>query len=241
MRKAAAVLTAGMLLTAVLGACGMERVGDLGNKNIRTNEAKYNSFGQLVRDKRFADDTRNEMHRLNGQSLNGNNLIGSHKNYHLEMSELVAEEVAKLEEVKSSYVMLTDASAYVAVSLDADLPQGDAKSMSRTMMGLSGREGTAASRRMSSLSTGQHKLTDELVSRIADIVKRMRPAAENVYVSADPEFVGRMNGYMNDVRLGYSIQPYLPEFNAMVERVFPYTGAERKYDPHGVGIRRLLD
>ncbi|WP_164545724.1 YhcN/YlaJ family sporulation lipoprotein [Paenibacillus albus] len=64
-------------------------------------------------------------------------------------------------------------------------------------------------------------VTGDLKSRIASEVKSMAPQINEVYVSANPDFVDRMTGYMNDVRLGHPIQGFIAEFNAMVDRIFP--------------------
>lgn len=64
--------------------------------------------------------------------------------------------------------------------------------------------------------------TGDLKSRIASEVRSMAPQIKNVYVSGNPDFVDRMTGYANDVRLGHPIQGFIAEFNAMVDRVFPH-------------------
>lgn len=220
MRKQMMALSAGVLLTVMLTGC-MEKQGDLGNKNIRSNMIRKDANGNILMDKRFANDQMNEMNRMNGRRLNSNNVIGSHKNYRMEMSGQMAEAITKFDAVKSAYVMLTDHNAYVAVSLVENEPKGEMRTMSRTNSGYLGKKGVEMSRRMSSMSTGHAMLTDQLKDEIAKKIKHLRPSVEHVYVSANSDFVGRMNAYMNDVRLGHPIQSYIAEFNAMVERIFP--------------------
>lgn len=227
--KWAVPVLSGMLLGTILSGCGMENQGDLGNKNIKTNETRYDAFGNVLRDKRFADDNMNERNRIRGSRVNNNNLVGSHKNYHLEMSREASDRIMAIDQVHASYVMLADKNAYVAVSLNETEPQGNARMMSRSNIGFLGRESSAAGKRMSSLSTGEEMLTEELKSQIADVVREMYPQTGHIYISANPEFVGRMNAYMNDALLGHPVQNYIMEFNAMAERVFPagrsdYTG-----------------
>ncbi|MBD2871521.1 YhcN/YlaJ family sporulation lipoprotein [Paenibacillus arenilitoris] len=242
MRKQMTALSAGMLLTAAMLTGCMEKQGDLGNKNIRTNSVRTDANGNLVRDKRFAVDQMNEMNRVGGRRLNSNNLVGSHKNYRMEMSEKIADGVARLEAVKSSYVLLTDHNAYVAVSLHEGEPAGDPKTMSRTNSGYMGKEGARMSRKMSALATGQHMLTDQLKDEIAREVKRLKPDLEQVYVSANPDFVGRLNAYMNDVKLGHPIQSFIAEFNAMAERIFSAPSGEsgKPVKSAGMNKKRIL-
>lgn len=147
MHKKWTVLSASLLLGTMLYGCSMDKQGDLGNKNIRTNNINDHSGGEFLRDKRFADDGMNERNRVNGRRLNSNNLVGSHKNYHLEMSGYIADRLQGIEAVKSSYVMLADNNAYVAVSLVEKDQKANSKMMSRTNIGLFGKEGAATGKK----------------------------------------------------------------------------------------------
>lgn len=93
---------------------------------------------------------------------------------------------------------------------------------------------------MSTLSTGNHMLTAQVKEQIASKVKQLNPSIEHVYVSANPDFVGRMNAYMNDVKLGHPIQGYIAEFNAMVERIFPAQTVENKMKSKSIKDRRMI-
>jgi len=69
------------------------------------------------------------------------------------------------------------------------------------------------------------ELTSEFKAKVADIVHKNHPGIQNVYVSANPDFFSRMQGYANDVKQGHPIKGFVAEFNAMVERVFPAESA----------------
>ncbi|HUC94250.1 MAG TPA: YhcN/YlaJ family sporulation lipoprotein [Paenibacillus sp.] len=73
--------------------------------------------------------------------------------------------------------------------------------------------------------------------RIADRVKTMAPHTEQVFVSANPEFVDRMGGYKAQVDEGLPIQGLIAEFNGMVERMFPVDSGLR----YSHGTRALYD
>ncbi|MEK3883087.1 YhcN/YlaJ family sporulation lipoprotein [Paenibacillus sp. PL2-23] len=220
MRKQLAALSASVLIGTMLGGCS-EYQGDLGNKNIRMNEVRMDSFGNVIRDKRFAHDNENEKNRVRGSQQTNNNVIGSHQNYRLELSEQIANRIQDIDGVKVSYVMLADKNAYVAVSLQDELPQGDARIMSRTQMGMMDHDNRDERKRMSAMSTGEEHLTAQLKGQIASVVKQSHPQIANIYISANPDFVMRMGSYMNDSAHGYPVQNYIMEFNAMVERIFP--------------------
>ncbi|MGO4547080.1 YhcN/YlaJ family sporulation lipoprotein [Paenibacillus sp. 2TAB23] len=239
MRKQIVALSAGVLLSTMLAGC-MENHGELGNKDIRSNSIRYDANGNLLKNKRFADDQMNEMNRVNGRRLNSNNVIGSHKNYRMEMSEKLAKEITDLGVVKASYVMLTEHNAYVAVSLDEGEPNMESQMLSRTNNGYRGKEGAEISRRMSSLSTGHAQLTDAMKDQIANKIQELNPSIEHVYVSANPDFVGRMTAYMNDVKLGHPIQGFIAEFNAMAERVFPKKSGEDQVENRSTKTKRMI-
>ena len=243
MRKKITAISVSILLAgAMVAGCGLENVGDLGNKKLRINQVRYDANGNLIEDKRFADDQMNEKNRINGQRQNSNNLIGSHKNYWIQMNEEIANNITQINEVRSSYVVVTEKNAYVAVSLNENEPKGNAKMMSRTELGRTGKAGIEESGRMRGLSTGSEKLTEELKNNIASVVKEHRPMTEHVYVSADPEFVGRMNAYMNEAVQGRPVQAYIAEFNGMVERLFPAeSGDVTHMEVKRVKTRSLLE
>lgn len=96
-----------LAVAAVFAGCAdVNRMGDVGHKNIRPNRTAD----------RFADDRANEMNRTFGRQMNNNNIVpGRHGNTYLELNQRVAERLADLPEIDSAYVMLTDSNAYVAV------------------------------------------------------------------------------------------------------------------------------
>ncbi|SFE48268.1 sporulation lipoprotein, YhcN/YlaJ family [Paenibacillus catalpae] len=267
------LLTASVALATTLAGCAANQ-GDIGNKNIRPNSVRYDANGNMIRnmaapgalnDKRFANDQMNEMNRVNGRRLNSNNIVGSHKNYKMEMSDEIAKRLVAMNTVKTANVMLTDNNAYVAVSFEDHTRGLSAKSYSRTNLsspitdanrhmngtygsngkyGMNGMNGTYGMngtmgghdnngiRGLSTTDTGESRLTDQIKSDIAAEVKRLHPTVQNVYVSANPDFVNRMNSYMGDVRLGHPIQGFVSEFNAMVERIFPANATKLNSSKH---------
>jgi Sporulation lipoprotein YhcN/YlaJ (Spore_YhcN_YlaJ). len=214
---AIAVLAAGAVM---LAGCA-ETQGDVGNRNIKEKRVLKDGNGNLVIDRRFADDQLNEQNRVYGRRLNSNNLIGSHQNYRMEASQDIAERIRKAEGFSDVYVILTDRNAYVAVNERIDA--GD-----RLRRGAAGDNGLPSSRtnsraglnnRASGGTTGNSGGT--LEERIARHVKEMAPQIERVYVSEEPDFVSRMSEYIQTARRGEPIQGFIAQFNAMVERLFP--------------------
>lgn len=216
-KAAIAVLAAGAMALA-----GCTTQGDVGNRNIVQQRVLRDGNGNLVIDKRFANDQLNEQNRVNGRRLNSNNLIGRHQNYRMEASQDIAKRIREAEGLSDAYVILTDRNAYVAVNrridandrLKREAAGSDGRPSSRTASraGLSGRGGAAGD---------GGKSGGTLEERIARHVKEMAPQIERVYVSGEPDFVSRMHEYVRTASRGEPIQGFIAQFNAMVERLFP--------------------
>lgn len=249
MQKNLKVFSAFVVLGAMLAGCAANQ-GDLGNRNLRPNGVKYDANGNRITAKRFANDQLNELNRVNGRRLNSNNLVGTHDNYSMEMSQEIADALSDKHGIKSSYVLLTDNNAYVAVSFDDKSIKGKSSGLGRTSasymqpmhpmhptgqdkdqtigdrnIGPDGLRNNgmydAKNNGMAGAGTEDERLTQKVKDEVAREVKRMKPSVKNVYVSANPDFVSRMTSYANDVRTGHPIQGFIAEFNAMAERLFP--------------------
>ncbi|TYP69876.1 YhcN/YlaJ family sporulation lipoprotein [Paenibacillus methanolicus] len=107
------LLAAGAMFSTVIVGCS-DNHGELGNRNIRQQSVREDGNGNMhVRF--FANDQLNEQNRMNGRRLNSNNIIGSHRNYRLELDTNIAERLSSLSGVGTAYVMLTNSNAYVAI------------------------------------------------------------------------------------------------------------------------------
>ncbi|MGW6167447.1 MULTISPECIES: YhcN/YlaJ family sporulation lipoprotein [Bacillaceae] len=72
------------------------------------------------------------------------------------------------------------------------------------------------------LNDGKDKdLTNELKDKIADAVRGADSSVEKVYVSANPDFVQRMNDYVTDINNGKPVKGFVDEFRELVTRIFP--------------------
>jgi spore cortex protein len=66
-----------------------------------------------------------------------------------------------------------------------------------------------------------NQITRVLEDQIAKEVRATDPTIQNVYVSTNPEFVDRVNKYVEDVRQGRPISGFFDELNQIIQRVFP--------------------
>lgn len=69
--------------------------------------------------------------------------------------------------------------------------------------------------------TDDEDVTEEMKDKIAAEVKKYNSGIDNVYVSANPDFVERADFYAQEVRAGHPLKGFANEFRTMVERIFP--------------------
>ncbi|WHY97308.1 YhcN/YlaJ family sporulation lipoprotein [Peribacillus simplex] len=68
---------------------------------------------------------------------------------------------------------------------------------------------------------GDKDIPNDLKEKIADAVRGADPSVDQVYVSANPDFVQRMKGYANDIENGKPVAGFAEEFRELVTRIFP--------------------
>ncbi|AOC90368.1 YhcN/YlaJ family sporulation lipoprotein [Bacillus sp. L381] len=72
------------------------------------------------------------------------------------------------------------------------------------------------------LTNGQKgAIANHLKQKITDKVKSADKHVRTVYVSANPDFVERMQGYGKRIKNGHPVSGLFDEFGQMVQRVFP--------------------
>ncbi|WP_199620301.1 YhcN/YlaJ family sporulation lipoprotein [Paenibacillus alkalitolerans] len=71
------------------------------------------------------------------------------------------------------------------------------------------------------LDDNRRPLDRKFEDQIAKQVRAADPNIRNVYVSTNPDFVDRVNEYVNDVQKGRPVAGFFEEFNEMIIRMFP--------------------
>ncbi len=155
-------------------------------------------------------------HRFRTRS---DNYISPHNNTRMEMSQEIADKLASMKEVDMANVLLTDKNAYVSVVLNH---------MNTTPRHTDG-NGTM---NQSALRDDPDPVAMELKNRIADQVRQLHPDVRNVYVSANPDFVQRMNEYAEQFRNGHPLRGLTVQFNTMVDRLFPQSAGTDRNVPN---------
>jgi spore cortex protein len=65
------------------------------------------------------------------------------------------------------------------------------------------------------------KLTKETEKKIADAVQNTDPDINDVFVSTNPDFLDRLNGYADEINQGNPVSGFVKEFNETIRRIFP--------------------
>lgn len=215
-----------LALTAVLTltACNLNRPGAMDpdpNNADEQQRMETNQVGPLGNNVQNGDRVGNRglMPRQNQGAGN----LKMHRNTRVEMSEEIAEQVADLSEVARANVLLTDENAYIAVVLANNAEQQTEKNVNKRNRA----DG------MNRMFNQTDEVTDQIKDKIANEVKSVNPDVNNVFVSANPDFMERMNGFVDQVQDGRPIRGFINEFNTLVERIFP---TNEENDPNQ-GIR----
>lgn len=164
-----------------------------------------------------------------------------HDNRYFEYSRALSSEVAKLNGVATSVVMLTDKNAYVGLVLDwtavGTLRSGGRASREQNNTGMN--EGvynadTGSSywdnRKMVTPYNSYFSVNDlnqisgELKQSVAVIVRRLAPAVEEVHISANMDFVNELVEYAKESWAGRPLEPYTEAFNRLVKYQFAGVG-----------------
>lgn len=64
-------------------------------------------------------------------------------------------------------------------------------------------------------------VSKEIKHKIAAEIKKQNAKINAVYVTANPDFVQRVNYFADEARAGHPIKGFVNEFSTMVERIFP--------------------
>lgn len=216
-----------VFVISLIGCANYDRDGIVESRRM-TDNVNINRAGPL---------NYNKTDNLNGE-VPGN--TANHQNTRVEASQELAELIADMQEIETANVLLTDRNAYIAVVLDDD-HNANRGGMNRSQ------EGTSRNRSDRNTADYQLKLNrqanrddarldntrmrrefdqaqdvaTDLKDRIAAIVKDHSPHVRNVYVSANPDFMDRVNGFIDQIQAGNPVRGFINEVNTTVERMFP--------------------
>ncbi|MEC0304064.1 YhcN/YlaJ family sporulation lipoprotein [Terribacillus saccharophilus] len=122
-----------------------------------------------------------------------------------QVADDVAKKVKEVEGVDDAYVFTTDNNAFVAVDMKNDDDNTGNNGMGNTATG----------------DNNNNDVTDKMKKDVEKAVKSVDEDIDNVYVSADPDFLGMAKDYNNKIDEGQPVKGFFLEFGNMLNRVFP--------------------
>ncbi|MFD0867700.1 Lipoprotein yhcN precursor [Chlamydia abortus] len=159
-----------------------------------------------------------------------------HDNKTLAFSQSLSREVEELDGVNSAIVMLTDRNAYCAILVDSSATGTTGSTSARKETNNSG---TSLGRynpftfnqyaNPEDLATGINnydtvedpdRLAHGFKQSIAERIKAAYPSVQQVYISANRDFINQMNTYAQESWKGYPLDGYVEDFNRTVRQLF---------------------
>jgi len=158
----------------------------------------------------------------------------THNNKKLEYSQFLSNQLNALNGVNTAIVMTTDQNAYVAVMMDRSATGTKGTTLETNNQGttkgfyndLAPHDDTMSSndlnKGVNNYETAVHHdlLSHRFKQTIAEKIRSLQPNLMDVYISANRDFLNKMNNYAQESWKGNSLMPLLTDFNKTVENVF---------------------
>jgi spore cortex protein len=172
----------------------------------QNNDDKDNGMGN-VEPTRYNNTDNNLVHRNsdNTRDVDDRQKNGDDQQPRYQVADDVAKKVEEVEGVDRAYVFTTDNNAFVAVDMKNDNDNSGNNGMGNTATG----------------DNNNNEVTDKMKKDVEKAVKSVDEDIDNVYVSADPDFLGMAEDYNNKIDEGQPVKGFFLEFGNMLNRVFP--------------------
>ncbi|RTE11161.1 hypothetical protein [Paenibacillus whitsoniae] len=210
-----------IFLLLTLPACGYEK-RDYGRD--ATNVA-HGNYGSPV------SDADHQTRAYQTQQLTG---PVSHNNKTMAYSQFLSDQVNAVPGVNTAVVVTTDQNAYVALMIDHSAvgTKGTTKETNNagTTKGMyndtkpydDSMPRNDLNNGFNSYETAVHHelLSHRFKQEIAEKVRQLQPNLMDVYISANRDFLNKMNTYAQETWKGHDLHPQLTDFNQTVTRIF---------------------
>ncbi|WNQ12915.1 YhcN/YlaJ family sporulation lipoprotein [Paenibacillus aurantius] len=113
----------------------------------------------------------------------------------------IAEAVAALDEVTGANALVIDGKGYIGVIVKYGYPD--------TVMDVPGQ------------SANVGEVSGKLKAKVAEAARRIDPGLKEVFVSAHPDFIDRIDRFPAHTKSGKPLEGYIREFGTIVSRLFP--------------------
>ncbi len=158
-----------------------------------------------------------------------------HNNTSMVFSQATSDVIDDLKGIRSSFVILTEKNAYVAVLLDNTATGTKGKGIKNgtdrtiTMPGVDDRSDTTKSLKPGDIAMEKYSfpmipnpqdLSSELHEMVTREIRQMHPQIANVFVSANQDFINQFSQYAHESWRGTSLQSQVPQLNTLVQSHF---------------------
>ncbi|NQX64164.1 hypothetical protein [Paenibacillus qinlingensis] len=158
----------------------------------------------------------------------------THNNTKLEYSQYLSDQLHTMDGVNTAFVMITNQNAYVALMMDSSAvgTKGLTKETNNqgTTKGFYNDDNpyddslpaNDLNKGYNSYETAIHHdlLSHPFKQAIAEKLRVLKPDLMDVYISANRDFLNKMNSFAQESWKGHSLMPLLTDFNQTVTRVF---------------------
>ena len=190
-------------------------------------EKSLNDFGS----RKVNDPKVKSLQRYNTLSADPN----QHDNTSIAYSAELSKALIGLDGIGAAIVMLSDKNAYVAIALDGAATgtkaHGGRSSREQSRIGevdpnIHGKNQPLGSQNLVSPFNSCYTVKDpkslssELKQVVAQNVRQLKPDIRDVHISANMDFINRMNDFAMEAWMGRSLTPLTPQFNALVKSHF---------------------
>ncbi len=187
-------------------ACTNDTMDEGREQERMNNYSTRNNMGMNNMERRvdpYYSNRGNTMDRMNQTTRR----FSFNQNARFEVGQAIADKLTKLREVERANVLVTDNNCFVAVDMNDRFGYRNNYNGYRPYN--------------TSDQFANDNLTSAMKDKIRAEVKKVDHDVKNVYISANPDFVERMNGYATQIRQGRPGTGFVNEFSNMIERVFP--------------------
>ncbi|WNR43984.1 hypothetical protein [Paenibacillus roseipurpureus] len=213
-----------IFLLLILSACGY---GGNGGKEYRGD--KHNTTTMNFRDPVEKGQEKDRAYQV--QQLSG---PVTHNNTKIEYSQYLSDQVNNMDGVNTALVMITNQNAYVALMMDSSAVGTKSTTQETNNQGTQkgfyndhnpyddSLPSNDLNKGYNSYETAVHHdlLSHRFKQAIAEKIRVLQPDLMDVYISANRDFLNKMNNYAQESWKGHSLMPLLTDFNQTVTRIF---------------------
>ncbi|MDF2669212.1 MAG: hypothetical protein K0R67_1518 [Paenibacillus sp.] len=165
------------------------------------------------------------------RSYNTQMKAADHNNHKMVFSQYSSDVIDDMKGIRSSFVIITDKNAYVAILLDGTATGAKGKGIKnrsdRTIIspGIDDHSDITKSLKPGDIAMEKYSfptipnpqdLSSELHEDLSKVIRQLHPEITNVFVSANQDFINQFSQYAHESWRGAPLDTYVPQFNSLV-------------------------